>query len=35
VLSYEVMGPTARVQVNFSEVGSKWLVVGYAKLQPC
>ncbi|NLO81067.1 MAG: DNA helicase II [Xanthomonadaceae bacterium] len=35
VLSYEGSGPTARVQVNFSEVGSKWLVVGYAKLQPC
>lgn len=35
VMSYEGSGSSARVQVNFNGVGSKWLVVGYAKLEPC
>ncbi|WP_207060708.1 DNA helicase II [Motiliproteus sp. SC1-56] len=34
VLNYEGQGSNARVQVNFDSEGSKWLVVGYAKLQP-
>ncbi len=34
VLRYEGHGPHARVQVNFESVGSKWLVIGYAKLEP-
>lgn len=33
VLNYEGSGPQARVQVNFLDVGSKWLVTSYAKLQ--
>ena len=33
VLRYEGEGAHARVQVNFSGVGSKWLVLAYAKLQ--
>ncbi len=33
VLNYEGQGAQARVQVNFDRKGSKWLVVGYAKLQ--
>ncbi|MGI2261605.1 DNA helicase II [Shewanella sp. GXUN23E] len=33
VTNYEGSGPQARVQVNFDDVGSKWLVVAYAKLQ--
>jgi len=33
VLRYEGQGPTARVQVNFSSVGTKWLVAAYANLQ--
>ena len=32
VLMYEGEGSHARVQVNFEMAGSKWLVVGYAKL---
>ncbi|HEX5513888.1 MAG TPA: DNA helicase II [Gammaproteobacteria bacterium] len=35
VLTFEGSGPTARIQVNFNDVGSKWLVAGYANLQPC
>jgi DNA helicase-2/ATP-dependent DNA helicase PcrA len=35
VLSCEGSGPNARVQVNFTTSGSKWLVVAYAKLKPC
>ena len=31
----EGSGSHARVQVNFEESGSKWLVVAYAKLTPC
>ena len=34
VLRYEGHGPHARVQVNFEAVGTKWLVMGYANLQP-
>jgi DNA helicase-2/ATP-dependent DNA helicase PcrA len=33
ILNYEGDGSSARVQVNFSE-GSKWLVIGYANLEP-
>ena len=33
VLNFEGQGSHARVQVNFDEVGSKWLVVAYANLQ--
>ena len=34
VLHREGDGPQARVQVNFEGVGSKWLVLAYAKLEP-
>jgi DNA helicase-2/ATP-dependent DNA helicase PcrA len=33
VLNYEGHGPNARIQVNFNDVGSKWLVVAYANLE--
>lgn len=33
VLNYEGQGAHARIQVNFPEVGSKWLVLSYAKLE--
>jgi len=33
VLNYEGQGPNARIQVNFRNAGSKWLVVAYANLQ--
>jgi len=32
-LNYEGQGPSARIQINFSNAGSKWLVVAYANLQ--
>ena len=32
-LNNEGQGPNARVQVNFDTVGSKWLVLSYAKLE--
>ena len=32
VLNYEGSGPQARVQVNFDDYGTKWLVLSYAKL---
>lgn len=32
VLNYEGSGEHARVQVNFNDVGTKWLVLAYAKL---
>lgn len=32
VLNYEGSGPQSRIQINFDERGSKWLVVAYAKL---
>jgi DNA helicase-2/ATP-dependent DNA helicase PcrA len=34
VLNLEGRGEHARVQVNFEDAGSKWLVVAYANLQP-
>jgi len=34
VLNHEGSGAQARVQVNFSSVGSKWLMLAYAKLEP-
>ncbi|WP_289117136.1 DNA helicase II [uncultured Idiomarina sp.] len=34
VLNYEGTGPQSRVQINFDNVGSKWLVVAYARLDP-
>lgn len=34
ILNYEGEGSSARVQVNFADEGSKWLVMGYAKLTP-
>jgi len=33
VMNYEGQGAHARIQVNFLEVGSKWLVMSYAKLE--
>ena len=33
ILTYEGQGSHARVQVNFAEAGSKWLVVSFAKLE--
>ncbi|MBD3671036.1 MAG: hypothetical protein HUJ29_09710 [Gammaproteobacteria bacterium] len=33
VLNYEGAGNAARVQVNFEEAGSKWLVLAYANLE--
>ncbi|MDN5870130.1 MAG: DNA helicase II [Nitrococcus sp.] len=35
VLSCEGSGPNTRVQVNFTQSGSKWLVAAYANLKPC
>ena len=34
VTDYEGTGAHARVQVNFDDAGSKWLVLAYANLQP-
>lgn len=33
ILSYEGQGAHARIQVKFSQVGAKWLVAAYAKLE--
>lgn len=33
VLNYEGNGAQSRIQVNFADAGSKWLVVAYANLQ--
>ncbi|MFD1382911.1 DNA helicase II [Rhodanobacter aciditrophus] len=33
VVNYEGQGPQARVQVNFDEAGTKWLVLSFAKLE--
>ncbi len=33
VLNYEGEGKQARVQVNFKEEGSKWLMLAYARLE--
>jgi DNA helicase-2/ATP-dependent DNA helicase PcrA len=35
LLNYEGQGSSARVQVNFDDAGSKWLVIAYANLAPC
>jgi len=35
VINYEGTGPQSRVQINFDELGSKWLVVAYARLDAC
>jgi DNA helicase-2/ATP-dependent DNA helicase PcrA len=35
ILNFEGNGSHARVQVNFDNEGSKWLVLAYAKLSPC
>ena len=34
VLNIEGQGEYARIQVNFNDVGSKWLVLAYANLSP-
>ena len=34
VLQSEGHGERGRVQVNFARDGSKWLMLGYAKLEP-
>ena len=34
VLAFEGDGARARIQVNFDAVGAKWLIAGYAKLDP-
>ncbi|MGX5914910.1 DNA helicase II [Aliidiomarina sp. Khilg15.8] len=34
VLNYEGSGAQSRIQINFDDRGSKWLVVAYAKLTP-
>ncbi|MFC6633818.1 DNA helicase II [Microbulbifer taiwanensis] len=34
VVQFEGNGPRTRVQVNFDDAGSKWLVVAMARLQP-
>ena len=34
VTDYEGTGAHARVQVNFDDAGSKWLVLAYANLSP-
>ena len=33
ILNFEGAGAQARVQVNFTSEGTKWLMLGYAKLQ--
>ena len=33
ILNFEGAGAQARVQVNFADEGSKWLMLGYAKLE--
>ena len=34
VLNYEGAGEHARIQINFDEFGSKWLVLSFARLNP-
>ncbi len=34
VVNYEGQGKQARIEVNFLDAGSKWLMMAYAKLQP-
>ena len=33
VMNYEGSGPQCRIQIEFDQLGSKWLVVSYARLQ--
>jgi DNA helicase-2/ATP-dependent DNA helicase PcrA len=33
VLNVEGQGPQARVQVNFEQQGTKWLMLAYANLE--
>jgi DNA helicase-2/ATP-dependent DNA helicase PcrA len=33
VINYEGHGKQARIQINFTDVGDKWLVAGYANLE--
>ena len=33
VLNYEGAGESARVQINFEQAGTKWLVLAFAKLE--
>ncbi|MBT8448687.1 MAG: DNA helicase II [Gammaproteobacteria bacterium] len=35
VIHFEGQGQQARIQINFESVGSKWLVLAYARLTPC
>ncbi len=35
ILNYEGQGSSARVQVNFDGLGTKWLVTAYANLRAC
>jgi DNA helicase-2/ATP-dependent DNA helicase PcrA len=35
VLNYEGSGEHGRVQVQFDDIGSKWLMLAYAKLEKC
>jgi len=35
ILNYEGQGKQARIQVNFDNEGSKWLMLAYATLLPC
>lgn len=34
ILHCEGSGPNSRIQINFDDVGNKWLVMQYAKLEP-
>ena len=34
IIDAEGRGPDARVQVNFRDMGVKWLALEYAKLEP-
>lgn len=34
VLNYEGTGENARIQINFDDVGTKWLMASYARLTP-
>lgn len=34
VVQSEGSGDRARVQINFQEAGAKWLMMGYARLDP-
>jgi len=35
ILNFEGEGDQARIHINFENVGSKWLILGYARLEPC